>query len=513
MEIMNLNNKKSTIIFSIIVLIAVILINLIAKNVFKRFDLTDNKMYSLSSSSKSVVKKIDDIFTIKVYFSSDLPAQYANNKRYLQDILEEYTAYSSGNLRFEFYSPENDEKLSEDAQKYGIQPVQLQVIENDKVEIKKVHMGLVLLYEDKREVIPVIQTSTGLEYDITTKIKSMVESKKNTVGLVTINGESLNKNVTQFLNERYTTRPNLNLSNPIPENIDVLLFNGVSDSLTKDQEDNLRSFISQGGNILFAQNRISVDIQTQQAVPIVSNIFDILNSYGLTLKENLVLDQSCNQVNVQQQMGIFRMAVPMDYPFLPILKTFSKDEVTVNGLESMELIFTSEIKSDSVYSNNLVSFTPLLRTSNRSSSMSEFYNLNPDPKSNPVFSQLTEPSKVVGARSIIADKETGIESNLTLVADSQLLSDQGGGSSPNNITFIMNTIDFMMGDKELISLRSREVTDRPLLSDADGIGNEVRLTWKIINMILPALLVMVLGFIIRRKQNKKSQLLQAIYEK
>ena len=49
--------------------------------------------------------------------------------------------------------------------------MQLQVIENDKVEIKKVYMGSVLLYEDKREVIPVIQTSTGLEYDITTKIK------------------------------------------------------------------------------------------------------------------------------------------------------------------------------------------------------------------------------------------------------------------------------------------------------------------------------------------------------
>ena len=110
---MNLNNKKSTLIFSAIILIAVIFINLIGRNVFDRFDLTDNKMYSLSSSSKSVVKKIDDIFTIKVYFSEDLPAQYANNKRYLQDILEEYTAYSSGNLRFEFYSPDNDEQLAE----------------------------------------------------------------------------------------------------------------------------------------------------------------------------------------------------------------------------------------------------------------------------------------------------------------------------------------------------------------------------------------------------------------
>ena len=210
---MNLNNKKSTIIFSAVILIAVIFINLIGRNWFLRFDLTDNKMYSLSSSSKSVVQKIDDLFTIKVYFSADLPAQYSNNKRYLQDILEEYTAYSSGNLRFEFYSPENEEQIAEDAQKYGIQPVQLQVIENDKVEIKKVYMGLVLLYEDKREVIPVIQTSTGLEYDITTKIKSMVQNQKSTIGIISLTDEITNENLTRFLNERYQTRPNLNLSN------------------------------------------------------------------------------------------------------------------------------------------------------------------------------------------------------------------------------------------------------------------------------------------------------------
>jgi len=507
---MKLNNKKSTLIFSAIVLLVIIFINLIGRNIFERFDLTDNQMYSLSSSSESVVKKIDDIFTIKVYFSNDLPAQYSNNKRYLQDILEEYTAYSSGNLRFEFYSPDDDEKLAEDAQKYGIQPVQLQVIENDKVEIKKVYMGLILLYEDKREVIPVIQTSTGLEYDITTKIKSMVETNKSTVGIVSLNGQAANQNLIRFLNERYTTQPNLNLTTPIPRNVDIVLFNGTSDSLSIDQENNLRSFISNGGNILFAQNRINVDIQTQQATAIQSNIFDLLDSYGLNLKENLVLDQKCNQVNVQQQMGIFRMAVPMDYPFLPILKNFNKNEVTVSGLESMELIFTSEIKSDSVYLNN---FTPILQTSNHSSSMSEFYNLNPDPKQNPIFSQLSEPSKIVGARVEITNAEKGTKSNITLVGDSQLLSDQGGGGSPNNITFVMNTIDYMMGDSELIALRSREVTDRPLLSDVDGIDNQTRLSWKIMNMVLPTILIILLGMIVRRKQNNKSKILKAIYEK
>ena len=195
---MKLDNKKSTLIFSTVILLTVIFINLIGRNVFKRFDLTDNQMYSLSESSKSVVKQIEDMFTIKVYFSNDLPAQYSNNKRYLQDLLEEYAAFSSGNLKFEFYSPDDDEKLAEDAQKYGIQPVQLQVIENDKVEIKKVYMGLILLYEDKRETMPVIQTSTGLEYDLTTKIKNMVESEKNIIGIVSLNGQSQNQNLIQY---------------------------------------------------------------------------------------------------------------------------------------------------------------------------------------------------------------------------------------------------------------------------------------------------------------------------
>ena len=138
---MKLNNKTSNIIFSVMILLVVIFINLIGRNWPKRFDLTDNQRYTLSESSKSVVRKIDDLFSIKVYFSNNLPGQYANNKRYLQDILEEYTAYSSGNLQFEFYSPEDDEKMAEDAQKYGIQPVQLTVIENDRREIKKVYMG------------------------------------------------------------------------------------------------------------------------------------------------------------------------------------------------------------------------------------------------------------------------------------------------------------------------------------------------------------------------------------
>ena len=508
---MRFDNKKSTIIFSAIIFASVIFLNIIGRNWFVRLDLTDNKMYSLSTSSKSVVEKIDDPFTIKIYFSDQLPGQYGNNRRYLQDILEEYSAYSSGNLRFEFNIPETDEQLAEDAQKYGIQPVQLQVIENDKVEIKKVYMGLVLLYEDKRETIPIIQTSTGLEYEITTKIKKMVESKKSTLGIISLSEAVSNQNLVQTLNERYSVRPNLTLSNEVPGNIDVLLINGIEDSLSLDEESNLRNFINNGGNIFIGQNRITVDIQTQQGSPIQSNIFDILNSYGLSIIENLVLDESCGQVNVQQQVGPFRMAVPMDYPFLPVIKKFNNEDLTVNGLESMSLIFTSQIKSDSIYSDNLVDFVPLLFTSNRSSTMTGFYNMNPDPKSNPAFSNLNQSSMVVGARVVTMNKEAGIQSNIVLVSDSKIFADQGGGSSPENRIFIMNTIDYLLGDSELISLRSREVTDRPLLTEADGVDAKTRLTWKVINMILPSILIVLLGMYVMRSNKKRSLNLKGLY--
>ena len=58
---MNFDFKKSIILPGVILLFSLLLLNLIARNWYKRFDLTDTKMYSLSSSTKQVIKKIDDL--------------------------------------------------------------------------------------------------------------------------------------------------------------------------------------------------------------------------------------------------------------------------------------------------------------------------------------------------------------------------------------------------------------------------------------------------------------------
>ena len=510
---MSSNNKQTFLTYIGIVASILILLNIISRNYFDRWDLTDNKMYSLSESSKSVVNKIDDRLTMKVYFSDNLPGEYGNNRRYLQDILEEYAAYSSGNIHFEFFKPDDDEKMQEDAQKSGIQPVQLQVIENDALEVKKVYMGMVFLYEDKREAIPVIQTTTGLEYDITTKIKKLVDSQKETIAIAKFSNQDdiKNENVMQVLREKYNVR-SINLGSTIPNDISLILLNGIEDSLATNEKQNLINYIDNGGHILLAQSRIKTDISTQQANVINSDIFQFLENYGINIVPNLVMDQNCGKVNVQQNLGFLRIPVPMDYPFLPIIKkeNFNDDNLMVNGLEALRLMFASEIiiNDSNLIENKNITVTPLFSSSNKSTSMEEFFNLSPDPNTNPAFQQLNEKGKVLGALVQSKSIKSDSLSQIIIIPDSKFIADDGGGAAPENHIFIMNAADYLMGDKELISLRSREITNRPLAEIEDSAKSR----WKWINVLFPSIFIIAFGFIRLKNENKRAKMLEEIYD-
>ena len=502
---MLVRNKNSFTVYMAVLIGVLLLLNLIGRNWYKRFDLTDNKMYSLSKSSENVVEKIDDLLTMKVYFSDDLPGELSNTQRFLQDLLEEYEA-KSDNIRFFFTNPESNDQLEEEARKDGIQPVQMQVVEDDKLEIKRVYLGMVLLYEDKKETIPVIQTATGLEYLITTKIKTLVNTDKKTIGIANLSKsiDIKTENLSNQLRQHHITRP-VELSNEglIDENIDVLLVSGATDTLDSVTVSNLSSFLDSGRGVFFAQGGVTTDMQTQQASVINSNVFTFLNSYGLNVNQNLVLDKSCGRVQVQQQMGFIRMNVPMDYPFLPVVKNFNEQELVVSGLEQIHLFFPSEIVLDTALNQNVAGVIDLFKSSNKSGIMSGRYILSPDPKNNPFLQNLNQRSKVLGASSRLV---SGGE--LIVVADSKFLSDDAGMSVPENMVFLMNAVDYLAGEKELISLRSREITNRPL----DEIEDGTRTRWKWANVLLPSLLIAGFGMYRSKREKDKAEILKQIYE-
>ena len=101
---MLIKNKNSFIVYVCCLLFGLIILNLTARDLFYRYDLTDNKKFSLSTSSKTIISKLDDRLTMKVYFSDDLPNELGNTRRFLQDILEEYRAKSK-NVNFYFHDP------------------------------------------------------------------------------------------------------------------------------------------------------------------------------------------------------------------------------------------------------------------------------------------------------------------------------------------------------------------------------------------------------------------------
>ena len=160
-----------------------------------------------------------------------------------------------------------------------------------------------------------------------------------------------------------------------------------------------------------------------------------------------------------------------------------------------------------IISKNIV-VTPLFTSSNRSTTMEEFFNLNPDPQQNPAFRQLNEAGKVLGVLVERSNIESGILSQLVLVPDSKFIADNGGGAAIENHIFLMNAADYLLGDKELIALRSREVTNRPL----EELEDTEKTRWKWINIILPSILVVGFGFIRLKREKSRAKVLEEIYD-
>ncbi|MCH7522034.1 MAG: Gldg family protein [Candidatus Marinimicrobia bacterium] len=518
-----ITNLRTFLIYLALVAGMLILANLVSRRLFFRWDLTENNIYTLSASSKAIIAKLDDRLLAKVFFSDNLPGQYANNRRYLQDILEEFQAYSKGQLHFEFYRPEDNDELESEAQRYGIPPMQLQAIENDRMEIKNVWMGLALLYEDKREVLPVIQTTSGLEYELASAIKKLIDTDRRSVGIAADpRWDGKNQNIRRVLGQTYNVRT-VNLDQPVPIDIDLLLVNGVMDSLPATNLYNLDQYVMSGRPLLLAQNQVEVNLSRGRGQRIRSNFPDLLRHYGVEIKPNIIADRISGQVAVETQRGIFRMRNTVDYPFFPRIQRFNADHVVVAGLEEVRLVFASEVTGaiDSSRAGT-ARFEPLMTTSEFTAVMREpFFNFSFE--NNPVFQQLNGPGRAVAGllrgevtsyftEDTQPEEATGfipatMGAQLLVIGDGTFFSDESGAIRRENLELVLNAVDYLVGDEELIAIRSREVTTRPLKELSDGTRRSLK--WA--NILGPSMLIVATGLWRWRSNRKRRTLLEQIY--
>ncbi|PJC01423.1 MAG: hypothetical protein CO073_03605, partial [Candidatus Komeilibacteria bacterium CG_4_9_14_0_8_um_filter_36_9] len=89
-------HKANNTVQILIILGIFIVINVLVSFLPVRWDLTEGKDFSISPTTKRIVKELDDVVTIKAYFTNDLPGRLIPLRQQVNDILDEYANYGKG---------------------------------------------------------------------------------------------------------------------------------------------------------------------------------------------------------------------------------------------------------------------------------------------------------------------------------------------------------------------------------------------------------------------------------
>lgn len=527
-----IKTKSSAIMLIIIIAAILIVLNLISINLFGRFDLTDDGIYSLSDSSRNIVGNLTDRLTIKAYITEDLPPPHNGDARYLRDLLDDYKAYSGGYLQYEFIDPGKSDKEDE-AQGYRIPPLQFNVFRNDKTEFIKGYKGVVLLYGDKMEVIPFIENTNNLEYDLTRAINKLTKKEIPTIAFVMGNGapdltDGLNF-AYQILSDEYRVQF-LDLDNirNIPEHVKALFVVQPKDMLSAWELYLIDQYIMHGGHVAFLFNEINVDIRTSVVAPITTGLQNLLNNYGVGIEEKLLIDLQCNMIPVTRNMGTFQMQSMVRYPFYPAISNFNRDIAIVKDIKKLDFLFISPID----FSHEAFPGTtrqPLLSSSEKAGARSLPVDIAPEKRyieedfarSNiPLGAVLTGKFKSYYAGLPAPEYKgpdtigtTPFPDKLDIGSDDARIVVVGNGSfvtdefqrATAGFVFLFNIADWMTQDQGLIAIRSKQVTGRTLQIVSDGTKNMV----KYANMLGMPILVIIFGLArwqVRRAARKRSAL-------
>ncbi|MGB8657173.1 MAG: GldG family protein [Candidatus Zixiibacteriota bacterium] len=474
----------------LLVVAVLVVLNLISLNLFTRLDFTEGKVFTLSKASKDVVRNLNDRLLVKMYFTKDLPPPYGGYARYLKDQLEEYQAYAGGKMKLEMIDPDEEGKEME-AQRYGIPPMQVNAMENDKIEIKKVYMGVVFLFEDRKEVMPVVQNISGLEYDLTSIIKRLKTVILPSIGFATSEDETdLGTQLTylnQELSRQYRVK-RINLEEEsIPPDLNVLIVLGPKKKFSDKAQYAIDQFLMRGGRVAFLLDQINADLQKGMAQKQDLGLDGLLNHYGIRVNDDLVVDLQCNRIAINQQQGGMVFQNVVNYPFFPAATDFDKNNLMVKGLGAVSFYFVSSLSPTVAASAKNLRFDPIIRSSKNSGSQVAPFDLNPFRKLTredfgqsglilattvqgnfkSYFSDKGKPSgeAVVGASE--STLTSSPQTRLVVVGDADFVMDQNIRGTDNG-AFFLNMVDWLAQDEALIAIRSKQVNPRPLKEVSSG---------------------------------------------
>lgn len=480
-----------------LVLCAAASLNVVSHFLYARLDLSDGKVYSISTGTKAVLSRLQDALVIRAYFTPHLPPPYGIHEQYLRDLLGEYRASGRGRVRVEFLDPDSDERIKRQAQEAGVAPVQLNMMSRDKFEAKEAYMGVVFLYKGKTEVLPLVQDVEGLELALTRHVKRLVDPARKSVGFVSGHGEKTpdDPNLAEIfaLVREQMDVAAVSLDKPLPAKLDALWVVAPSSKYKPAELDVLRNWVAGGKSLGLYVGRRAVGLQAFRSAAVQTGLEDLLKSWGLEERDGFIVDAQCERIAVPSQFG----AVLLDYPHLPIVKDFDRKNPATRALGAVTfpyahpLVFRAQAASGARW-------TPLARSSRLS-----WYQASNDltPGQDIEKLQTSEKGPFTLAGVLEAGKGKVIVVGTRSVLDPRLIR------RASDLALFMNLLDWSFQDEDLLSIRAKGVSFRPLRRLSDGERAVVKY-WLI--LFLPFTLLLA-GLVSYRRLRTRAAELRRLY--
>ncbi len=368
-----------------------IFVNILGSAFYGQLDLTDDKRFTLTPPTVTMLEELDEIVFVKVLLDGKFPAGFKRLQNAIRETLEDFRDVT-GYIEYEFENPGDGTTTEinarrEELSKDGITPTVLRVKDVDETQELIIYPWAVLYYKGRYTTVNLLESEimgvpnevvlnnsvSLLEYKLANAIQKLQITRKPAIVFTKGHGELeaiQTADLVQSLVSFYDVGPlHLDSTYQINPKIDVVIVARPRFEFSERNKFILDQYIMNGGKVLWLIDKLGITLDSLRGrkdfipLPYELNLDDQLFKYGVRLQPNLVLDMECTRIPlVTGQLGSGNQYDLFPYYYHPLVAPVSKHPI-VKSLDRVNLRFPNTI--DTVRTKTPVKKTVLLTSSAR----------------------------------------------------------------------------------------------------------------------------------------------------
>jgi ABC-type uncharacterized transport system involved in gliding motility auxiliary subunit len=418
-------------------LAVVIVINVLVDQIPGKLDLTKNKIYSLSEETYKLLDSLKTDVTVTTI------GKQGSEDPTVKAILGKYAAHSR-HVKLQTLDPDLNPGWSRqyDTTGQGLGPGTLVVAAGKKfktIGVYDMYNYDTSNYDPSNPNSQPQLTSLSVEQRVTSAVQYVTALKNVTVYVLNGHGEQTLGGLgmtSAVSNENYEVKElNLVTTTSVPADANILLVLAPKRDLAPEDVDKLRAWLAGGGRMAVLMDVITAGSQ-------MPNLAGLLKSYGIEVQRVVVVEGDQNKVAAQNPLFIIPSLEYHD--ILSPLRTNNYEMVLI----AAQAVQTLELKKKSL------KIEPLLTSSAKSYGKQDIANARSVQKEG---GDLTGPFTLAAAITDPAQDPGGQDTKLVVVGNVKFLQSGLPSQVPGNGDFFMNSLGWLKGQKESLTIRPKNV--------------------------------------------------------